>query len=217
MVSSIKFVSIAVLFGIALSTSSCVNLGNKGNSRARRAVNPAEVASPLVANSARPEMLAAINSIQIEQPVVASTGNPVMISSSDAKAVIEQVARETMTLKIISSAGSAKAKATPDAALHTELLRYEERSGSAFGGDPAVISFRMSIRTVPAGVEVWNGQYFFKQEALSENLLKIQERVGKNGLGAGWRSAHDIFRLGVASALDDFSSKREQRFMSKVR
>jgi hypothetical protein len=104
-----------------------------------------------------------------------------------------------------------------DAVLHTELLRFEERQGSAIGGEPAVISFKMTMKTGASGVEVWSAQYFFRQEALSENLLRINERIGKDGLGAGWRSANDVFQRGVSAALQDFSSQRERRYLVSSR
>jgi hypothetical protein len=100
-----------------------------------------------------------------------------------------------------------------DAVLKTELLRFEDRQGSAVGGDPAIVSFRMTLQAVPSGAEVWGAQYFYRQEAVSENLLRIKERIGPAGLGAGWRSAQDLFQRGVQEALQDFSNRREQRFL----
>jgi hypothetical protein len=130
-----------------------------------------------------------------------------------------------MTLKIVSenvlgvnSSARRPGKAVnTDAVLHTDLLRFEQRQGSAIGGEPAVVSFRMSMKTVPAGVEVWSAQYFLRQEALSENLLRINERVGRDGLGAGWSSADDVFKKGVSLALRDFSTQRERRFLVSSR
>jgi len=214
------------LCALVMAMSACINVGGKGTSQLRRVHNPAEVAAPLTSHTTRPELLPAINSIQIVKPVISPSSGHVQISAEDAQMLIEQVARETMTLKIVGPSNPASGRrgvegnrstTKADAELVTEVLRYEDRSGSAIGGEPAVISFRMAIKSIPGGQEVWGGQYFFKQEALSENLLKIGERMGKNGLGAGWRTANDIFRIGVSTALGDFSSKREQRFMAATR
>jgi hypothetical protein len=212
---------------LLVAMTACMNVSSKGSSQLRRVANPTEIAAPLTSHSAHPELLPSINSIQIAKPVVVSSSGHVQISADDAQALIEQVARETMTLKIVGASspalkgkGAAEGNRTStkaDAELVTEVLRYEDRSGSAIGGEPAVISFRMAVKSLPGGQEVWGGQYFYKQEALSENLLKIGERMGKNGLGAGWRTAHDIFRIGVSTALGDFSAKREQRFMAATR
>jgi hypothetical protein len=141
--------------------------------------------------------------------------------------MVEQTARETMTLKVSRSdirpsddqrgALRSSARGDVDAVLRTELLRFEERQGSAVGGEPAVVSFKMSMQTVPSGTEVWSAQYFYRQEALSENLLRINERVGTSGYGAGWRSAHELFKRGVATALQDFNNQRERQFLSSGR
>jgi hypothetical protein len=215
----------AGLVGITLCFYGCAPGSSPGHARSRRAGNPAEVASPLTSSAPRPELLAGINSIEIARPSVASSTGQVSIDPADAQRMIEQVARETMTLKIsmqgTSTSGTNTRKAgagtMADAVLHTELLRFEERQGSAIGGEPAVISFRMSMKASPSGPEVWGAQYFFRQEALSENLLKINQRVGKGGLGAGWRSASDVFQKGVSLALQDFSTQREQRYLASGR
>jgi hypothetical protein len=218
-----RTVTSAVAISLTFCATSCSYTGSGAHSKSRRAGNPAEVASPLTTQAVRPELLAGINSLEITQPSVTSSTGTVAIEPSDAQRMIEQVARETMTLKIVSQAGATSTTkrlakgATTDAVLHTDLLRFEQRQGSAIGGEPAVISFRMSMRTVPAGVEVWSAQYFLRQEALSENLLRINERVGKDGLGAGWRSAGDVFKKGVSLALQDFSSQRERRFLVSSR
>jgi len=175
----------------------------------------------LTSQVVRPELLAGINSLEIAKPTIEAPTGAVSIQPEDAQRMIEQVARETLTLKIatlsrgVSASGEQPqaGRFSPDAVLRTELLRFEERQGSAIGGEPAVISFKMSLRAIPSGVEVWTAQYFFRQEALSENLLRINERLGKEGMGAGWRSAHDVFQRGVSTALQDFSNQREQRYL----
>jgi len=215
----------AVVVCISLDLSGCSQIGTGGQQRARRAINPVEVSPPLTSHSARPELLAGINSIEIAKPSITSSTGSVAIEPADAQRMIEQTARETMTLKISTPGSSegaatmrrAAGKSSTDAVLYTDLLRFEERQGSAVGGDPAVVSFKMSMRTVPTGLEVWSAQYFFRQEALSENLLRINERLGKGGLGAGWRSAHDVFQKGVSAALQDFNNQREQRYLVSSR
>lgn len=220
-----KWLLSAGFVGITLCLNGCTPGGSAGYARGRRVANPAEVASPLSSQSPRPELLAGINSIEIAKPSIASSTAQVSIDPADAQRIIEQVARETMTLKISMEGAPVTGASTrrgagsgsADAVLHTELLRFEQRQGSAIGGEPAVISFRMSIKAAQSGAEVWAAQYFFRQEALSENLLKINQRVGEGGLGAGWRSASDVFQKGVSAALQDFNNRRELRYLAAAR
>jgi hypothetical protein len=64
---------------------------------------------------------------------------------------------------------------------------------------------------------MWSAQYFLKQEAVSENLLRLGERVGPSGLGVGWRRAQEVFEKGVSAALTDLNSQREKQFLAKDR
>jgi hypothetical protein len=174
------------------------------------------VASPLSTQLLDSAQLAAVNSIRIEAPSLNKLGTPVSLTSDEAGVIIERIARETMTLKVIGA--SRGAKTTPmsaDAVLRTEILRFDERQGSALGGEPAVISFRMILETAGRRSPIWSAQYFLKQEAVSENLLRIGERVGASGLGAGWRSASEVFEKGVSAALTDFNSQREGQFLAR--
>jgi hypothetical protein len=171
--------------------------------------------------------LRGINSIEISRPSVPSGAGPVGIAPDDAMRLVEQAARETMTLKVSRADARSKddqrvalrssTRGDVDAVLLTELLRFEERQGSAVGGEPAVVSFRMTMQAVPSGTEVWSAQYFYRQEALSENLLRINERVGSAGYGAGWRSAQELFKRGLSTALQDFNNQRERQFLSTGR
>ena len=127
-----------------------------------------------------------------------------------------EIARETMTLKVVGASRGAKNSATPaDAVLRTEILRFDERQGSAVGGEPAVVSFRMSLQGSVQRGPIWSAQYFLKQEAVSENLLRLGERVGASGLGAGWRSASEVFEKGVSAALTNLNSQREGQFLAR--
>jgi len=190
--------------------------GSSANNRGEQRQG-AMVTSPLTVSVLRPELLASVNSIEVAQPVVKQSASAGAISPPDAYGIISNAARETMTLKVVGADGSrvvngfAGSSSSADAVLRTEILRFDERSGSAFGGDPAVVSFRMAMYSPRARADMWSAQYFLKQEALSENLLRIGER---KGLGAGWSTAHEVFKKGVSEALQDFNSQREQRFLN---
>lgn len=210
-------VSMACVLGCAMSSA------GGGASRGRTVGGSGDVVPRLVARAERPEMLSSVHSIEIGLPSVPNSGGVVSVSPELAQDAIERTARETMTLEIRNQRGAARPGSRPissrvaDAVLKTELLRFEDRQGSAVGGDPAVVSFRMSMQAVPSGSEIWGAQYFYRQEAVSENLLRLNERVGPSGYGAGWRTAQELFERGVREALQDFNNRREQRFLASTR
>lgn len=122
--------------------------------------------------------------------------------------LLERRADEALAMKVVSASAAAKA----DAELNTEVLSYQEREGSKFGGEPATVSFLMTISRVSDGAQVWQANYFFRQEALSDNWLKIGQRYGSNGTGSGWLSARELFDRGVSAALADFADRRDDQF-----
>lgn len=179
------------------------------------------VAPPLTAHLIDPSALSAVNSIAIARPAFMDANAQGGLSADDLSVVIERIAREKMTLKVLSASRGARIKAASDvpaqadAVLRTEILRFDERQGSAFGGDPATVSFRMNLESYAKAIPMWSAQYFLRQEALSENLLRLGERVGPAGLGAGWKSAQEVFERGVAAALADLNIQRERQFLAK--
>jgi hypothetical protein len=223
-VSRGRFLARVVLFSGVLCMLGCALPSTVARpARERGVAGGGEVVPRLVARAERPELLSSVNSIEIVLPTVPNSGGVVTVSPELARDTIERTARETMTLDIRNQRLVARAGSRPvhdrgaDAVLETELLRFEDRAGSSVGGDPAVISFRMSMLAVPSGKEIWGAQYFYRQEAVSENLLRLNERVGAAGYGAGWRSAQELFERGVREALQDFNNRREQRFLAAAR
>ena len=100
--------------------------------------------------------------------------------------------------------------------LLTELQTFRDRDGSAIGGDPAIVAFTMTIKSVTTGEEIWKAQYFYQQEALSDNWLKLGDRLGANGTGAGWASGRDLLERGVEASVSDFGTRRESQFFAPV-
>ena len=202
----------------------CSSVGDlKGSRRGLDAAGQRVVQNPLSAQLLDSSQLASVNSIAIAVPSVATSGAAGTLSADDAGQVIEQVARETMTLKIIAppqggrDGGKQGVLDGADAVLKTEILRFDQRQGSAIGGEPAVVSFRMNLESRGRRVPMWTAQYFLKQEAVSENLLRLGERVGPSGLGAGWSSAQEVFKNGVNAALSNLNAERERQFLVKDR
>jgi hypothetical protein len=193
----------------------------RGSSGAGTSGARAVVASPLTAQLGDSSALAAVNSIAIARPSFMYANAQGGLSADDASGVIERIAREKMTLKVLGAPRGAKsvpgseAAAPADAVLQTEILRFDQRQGSAFGGEPAVVSFRMNLESRGKHTPMWSAQYFLRQEAVSENLLRLGERVGPSGLGAGWKSAHEVFERGVGAALADLNAQRERQFLAK--
>ena len=213
----------AATVSLFLMFAGCVPNHNSNNRKSQGVQGQGSmISSPLSAAVLRPDLLSSVNSIEVAQPVIKPSGITGTISPQDAYVTISNVARETMTLKVMGGeagrnvSGGVAVNSSADAVLRTEILRFEERSGSAFGGEPAVVSFRMTMYSPRVRVDMWTAQYFLKQEALSENLLRIGERVGPGGLGAGWSTAHEVFKKGIRGALQDFNSQREQRFVAGV-
>ena len=101
------------------------------------------VVNPLVSRVGQNERLIEVNSLEIAPPTVHSSLKGRALSQEEVQAIIMRAAREIMTLKVIpSGAGS---KGTTDSILRTEITQYQDRDGSAFGGEPATVSFKMEI------------------------------------------------------------------------
>ena len=217
-----NFGGLTLVCGVAVTA---VLVGCMSTARPSRTVSgsaasqSAMVAAPLKVQLIDARSLAAINSIAIERPSVVTGVVAGPLSMDEAKAVIDRTARETMTLKVVSASQPGSGRVSPamdaDAILRTEILRFDQRQGSAVGGEPAVVSFRMNLESAGKRGAVWSAQYFLKQEAVSENLLRLGERMGPSGSGVGWSSAREVFEKGVRAALSDLNVQREKQFLTK--
>lgn len=175
------------------------------------------VASPLTTNVARGELLKAINSLEVAMPVLPS-GVSRSLSHEDARAMVTRTAREVLTLKLIDSQSMRDTSARrADGILKTEIVQYQDRQGSAIGGEPATVSLRMSVVSSSGNSVVWDAQYFYRQEPLTDNLLKLGDRLGTSGSGAGWISGPGLLQRGFTAALEDFNRRREQQFLAAAR
>ncbi|MEY4701295.1 MAG: hypothetical protein RL326_1482 [Pseudomonadota bacterium] len=175
------------------------------------------VVSPLIVGATRGDLLKGINSIEIAVPIL--PGNSARVLSHDeVRAMLARTAREVMTLKIVDSGDRRdQAAAKADGLLRTEIVQFQDRQGSAIGGEPATVSFRMSVVSSPGKEPVWDAQYFYRQEPLSDNLLKLGDRLGSAGSGAGWVSGHELLQRGISAAIEDFNRRREQQFLLATR
>jgi hypothetical protein len=184
------------------------------------------VVAPLTVTAVDAEKLRGINCIAVATPVYGRSSTVEAMPPVAMQPIIERLADEILSLKVLVGAQtggasvrsadglSALRKAGADALVMTEILTFSERDGSAIGGEPATVAFVMTVKRTSDGAPVWQGNYFYKQEALSENLLKLGDRLGAGGSGPGWASARAIFERGIEAALRDFGAKREQQFLA---
>lgn len=182
-------------------------MGSSGVGKAAAVVNP------LVSRVDQRERLIEVNSLEVSPPVVHASIKGRSLSAEEVQAIIMRVAHEIMTLKLVP--GKAGARGTTDAILRTEITQFQERNGSAFGGEPATVSFKMEIVDRARLEPIWEAQYFYRQEALSENLLRLGERIGPAGAGAGWVSGQVLLERGISASLEDFNRRREQQFLAQ--
>jgi len=203
----------------------------KRDSATRTEGAPVTVVNPLSVRVAQPDLLTSVNSLYIAEPTLVGDARRSSVDVKQVYALVEDSAQQELGMKIVSlrnpnanaanGAGRAMGSSTSiiphgvDSILRTEIMQYDERVGSSVGGDPAAVSFSMAVTRVRDGAEIWQGTFSFRQQPLSENLLKLGDRLGPNGSGAGWNSARDILDRGVLLALKDLSARREQLFLGR--
>lgn len=170
---------------------------------------------PLSSKVTQGAMLVAINSIEIAPPVISGSRRGRVPTPEELQDMILHTAQEIMTLKITAAkpAKGARAQSGVDGVLRMELTQFQDRQGSSMGGEPATVSFRMTLISSRGSVPVWQAQYYYHQEALSDNWLRIGDRLGSTGTGAGWASGEALLQRGVSAALEDFNKRREQQFV----
>lgn len=82
-----------------------------------------------------------------------------------------------------------------DAVLITVVERYTQREGSRAGADEAaLVDLRMTLVSISSSQPIWRASYYYRDQALSENLFKIQQRAIRSRVSGGWLSAQEIAR-----------------------
>lgn len=204
-----------VVLALSLTISAC-SAGGARSSKVGQ--SKGIVVSPLSSQVADPRLLLSINSLVVEKPVFTSASSS-GLSEDSLLSVVREVADETLSMKVVEGSDSSRqgSRGKADGVLKTEILAIEDLKGSSVGGDPAKVAFRMSVSSTAGGNPVWQAHYYYHQEPLADNWLKLGQRVGKDGSGAGWASAESLFRKGVTLSLQDFNSRRDAQFQaSKV-
>lgn len=202
--------SCALLSAFIFVATGCASKGSRHTSSSSSS-NRGIVVSPLAAQVDDPKRLLAVNSLRIERP--AFRGITRSSQSEDGLlSIVREVANETLSMKIVDGT---KGGSAADSVLKTEIVTMEELNGSAVGGTPARVAFRMAVYTGENSKPVWQAQYAYQQEGMAENWLKLGDRLGRDGSGAGWISAQEIFRRGVTQSLQDLNSRRDVQFQTE--
>lgn len=162
-----------------------------------RVVNP-----PLLGEVVAPEKLAVVSTVAI-LPV---QSKPELLLSEGLEEVMSQELVFTMAEELGFEVEPDPQKA--DAVLTTMITHYEERVGSRVGVETAArVGFSMKLLSTANRGEIWRASFHFRDQALSENIFRIRERIGKKGQ-KGWVTAREILRRGFRSARDDISTER---------
>ena len=97
-----------------------------------------------------------------------------------------------------------------DTVLIPTVTHFEQRVGSRVGGTrPAGIGFVLSLVHVTDGQELLGFEYFRRDQALSENLLRVGDVLER---GLGWQTAEALFVEGVRKSARKFAKLRNREF-----
>lgn len=180
-----------------------------GNGDTRAVDRKVPAVSPLSVQIYNPSRLASISSLGVLEPQLSNTVINSALFSEGLYELVMNRANEALALKVV----RASFKERTDAVLKTEIVTFMDRSGSFVAGEPATVAFTMTVVRNSDQSELWRANYFYRQEALSDNWLKIGERFGPDGMGPGWRSGRELLDRGISSAIEDFATRREQQFL----
>jgi hypothetical protein len=169
------------------------------------------VVSPLSVQVDDPKRLLSVNSIAIEKPIFRGAIHS-NASEDGLLGVVREVAEETLSMKVVGHSKGPSGKGAADSVLRTDIITMDDLKGSSVGGEPARVAFRMGIYVGSGQQPVWQANYAYQQEAMAENWLKLGDRLGREGSGAGWITAQEIFKRGVTQTLEDFNRRRDSQF-----
>ncbi len=121
--------------------------------------------------------------------------------------VIERLRPELESLSAQEGALRVGKELGVDAVLTGAVLAFEERKGGPVAVDrPARVGFTATLIAIPDGQVLWSGQYFERQEALSQNmgnLFLFWRRSGR------WLTAAELAEYGVAHVLKTWPAPRD--------
>jgi hypothetical protein len=99
-----------------------------------------------------------------------------------------------------------------DARLELRIVRAQERRGGQLGADHgAVASIGLVLRDAQTRAAVWEGNYFYKDVALTDNLLGYGSTVGGKS-SEGWVNLDEAVYTGMRAALKRLERDRIAAF-----
>lgn len=235
---TIRVVYVALSVFVGLHVEGCSTKGGTRDIPQSRAVGQAQRTSvtttPLSVRVPDATQLATIASVLVVPPSFSDVGRDSPPTTSYMVERLESIAERELSVKVlgkrwidevpdrarlvaeISRAPSLASlqRLGADAVLRTEIATFVERRGSAVGGEPAAVSFVMTLVRSSDSKELWQGTYSYGQSFLSDNVLQLGDVVGQRRRGPGWSSGSEIFEAGVSSALRDLNTRREQQFLA---
>lgn len=192
---------------------------------------PGKIVNPsLVASTEQPRDLLTVNSVLILPPEVEQQGNLDIEQRKALYTQLHQTFSEESGVQVVDAArveaqaeiferplakqaalDLARAQGA-DSVLVTRLHNLVARKGSSVGANQGTqIDLSYSMVRVSDGKTVWEANYFFEDQALSENILRLNQRL-KEGSGLSWNSTEDVVRKALQSASRDFASRRVEQF-----
>lgn len=107
-----------------------------------------------------------------------------------------------------------RSEKNPDATLHLTITQLEERVGSRVGVSQAArVDFLMRLLKTSTGEELWKATYHFQDQAITDNLLRLN-RTLEGGGGPGWKSSREILQTAFRAAGRDISQRRLALFVA---
>jgi len=102
----------------------------------------------------------------------------------------------------------AQERAPFDAAVAGMITKYQEREGSWLSVlRPASVKFTVYLISLKDGETLWKAEFDETQEALVDNLLKIDRFLEGGG---GWQTSETLSRLGMERVVRAFPGVQEQ-------
>jgi hypothetical protein len=122
---------------------------------------------------------------------------------------------ESEKLAKATDSGSVSASHIGKGDLELRIVRAEERQGGQMGADQgAVASIGLILRDTKTKAIAWEGSYFYKDVALSDNLLGYGNTVSGKSAG-GWTNLDEAVYTGIRAALKRLERDRLAAFSTR--
>ncbi len=151
------------------------------------------------------EGLRSVNTISIA-PVIVGQSLPEGDAQSLTTALVEAMNAEWGDAAFLGDSARA------DAVLEVHVRELSPRDGSAIGAQKtAQVAADMKLKSVSSSRPLWQGDYVFRDRALSENWLDISKR--REGGGSGWKKSRELLIGAFQAVARDLANRREELFM----